>query len=153
MGKYAELIRRSAKSVDYWTQVAIRSFVSELTERMVARDMNKAALAAKIGASPAYVSKVMRGDANFTLETMTKLAMAVGGKVQARIVDGDSRIHFASVPVVSTWQVYASSARRAIKSATNMVGAGTGVTAANDWHYTSVQQRLDTIETEEVRAA
>ena len=37
------------------------------------------------GIVAAYVSKILRGDVNFTLETMTKLAMAVGGRIDVRM--------------------------------------------------------------------
>ena len=57
-------------------------------DRMDSKGVTQAALAEKIGTSPAYISKVMRDDANFTLETMTKLAMAVDGKIKVCIVDG-----------------------------------------------------------------
>lgn len=87
MGKYSGLLRRATHSVDYWTQVSIRAFVRDLMDRMDNKGVTQAALAEKIGASPAYISKVMRGDANFTLETMTKLAMAVDGKIKVCIVD------------------------------------------------------------------
>jgi len=42
-------------------------------------------LAEKINTSSAYVTKVFRGDANFTIETMVKLARAVDGELQIRI--------------------------------------------------------------------
>jgi transcriptional regulator with XRE-family HTH domain len=56
-------------------------------DRMDDKGITQAALAEKIGTSPAYISKVMRGDANFTLATMTKLAMAVDGKIKLCIAD------------------------------------------------------------------
>lgn len=64
----------------------MRDFVKDLSARMDAIAMNRAQLAEKIDASPAYVSKVMRADVNFTLETMTKLAMATGGRIQVSVV-------------------------------------------------------------------
>jgi transcriptional regulator with XRE-family HTH domain len=88
MSKYAKLVNRTRKSVDYRAQAAMRDFVRDLIERMDRQGLSQAKLAEAIDASPAYVSKVMRGDVNFTLETMTKLAMATGGRVRVDIVDG-----------------------------------------------------------------
>lgn len=87
MSKYKRLIQEIVGSVDYWAQAAMRHFVVEIDARMRARDMSRAMLAEKMATTPAYVTKVMRGDVNFTLETMTKLAMAVGGKLQIRVID------------------------------------------------------------------
>ena len=100
MGKYANLFRRATESVDYWTQFAIRGFVRDLASRMDTQGIKRADLAAKIGSSPAYVTKVLRGDANFTLETMTKLAMAVGARVQVNVVDRPAAM---MVPVGAQW--------------------------------------------------
>jgi transcriptional regulator with XRE-family HTH domain len=85
MEKYAKLIKRVMGSVDYWTQLSIREFVCELTGRMDSEGLNRSDLAKKIGSSPSYVTKILRGDANFTLESMNKLAMAVGGRVKVSI--------------------------------------------------------------------
>jgi transcriptional regulator with XRE-family HTH domain len=90
MGKYQRLISRMAGSVDYWAQAAMRRFVLDIDRRMKDQNISRAELADKLRATPAYVTKVMRGDVNFTLETMTKLALAVGGKLQVRIIDADS---------------------------------------------------------------
>lgn len=66
--------------------------------------MTRAALAKEIGASPAYISRVMRGDVNFTLETMTKLALATGGKLHVSIAEVSARSEF--VPLAQTlWDV------------------------------------------------
>lgn len=91
MGKYGHLIKRVVGGVDYWTQAAMRRFVLEIDRRMRDQSMSRALLAEKLSTSPAYVTKVMRGDVNFTLETMTKLALAVGGRLQIEVVDSESR--------------------------------------------------------------
>jgi transcriptional regulator with XRE-family HTH domain len=68
----------------------MRTYVRDLARRMEAHGMKRADLARKINASTAYVTKVMRGNANFTLETMTKLALAVDGRLDVRIVEKDA---------------------------------------------------------------
>jgi hypothetical protein len=90
MLKYGRLLKQAVQSVDYWSHIAMRAFVRDLGQRMDELGMKRADLARKIDASTAYVTKVMRGDVNFTLETMTKLAMAVDGKLDVRIVSKDT---------------------------------------------------------------
>jgi len=53
-------------------------FTEELVARMKASGMTRSALAEKIGTSPAYVTKILRGDTNFTLDSMTRIAEALG---------------------------------------------------------------------------
>jgi antitoxin component HigA of HigAB toxin-antitoxin module len=91
MLKYKKMLKQAIQSVDYWSHVAMRSFVRDLGQRMDDIGMKRADLAREIDTSTAYITKVMRGDANFTLETMTKLAMAVNAKLQVRIVDRGAR--------------------------------------------------------------
>lgn len=85
--KYSRFVSRASRGVAYWTRVAMRDFSEDLLERMGVLKMNNAALAEAAGVSPAYITKVFRGSENFTLETMTKLAMAVGGKVRIHICE------------------------------------------------------------------
>lgn len=87
MGKYSRLLKRVVGSVEYWTQAAMRRFVLDINTRMVAQNLSRAELAKRLKTSPAYVTKAMRGDVNFTLETMTRLALAVGGKLRIEVVD------------------------------------------------------------------
>ncbi|MGH9438172.1 MAG: helix-turn-helix domain-containing protein [Terriglobia bacterium] len=85
--KYAKFLKNAPRTAAYWTRVAMRDFTEDLLARMSAKKMNQAALAEAANVSPAYITKVLRGSENFTLETMAKLAMAVGGKVRIHIAD------------------------------------------------------------------
>ena len=103
MGKYSELLKKARDSVEYWTQNAMRKFVGETVRRMNANNISRADLAAKLDVSPAYVTKILRGDVNFTLETMVKLARAVGGELQVGIVESakSSAVTQSAVVVVA----------------------------------------------------
>ncbi len=92
--KYAKFLKNAPRTAAYWTRVAMRDFTEDLLARMSARKMNQAALAEAANVSPAYITKVLRGSENFTLETMTKLAMAVGGKVRIHIADQNARTYW-----------------------------------------------------------
>jgi hypothetical protein len=83
--KYRRFISSARRSPAFWARVAVRDF----TEALVVRLGNKpqAALAEAAGVSPAYITKVLRGDENLTVATMAKLALAVGGKVRIHIAD------------------------------------------------------------------
>jgi transcriptional regulator with XRE-family HTH domain len=87
MKKYAELLKRAKDSYHYYKQLAMRGFVSDTVRRMEARNMSRVELAAALGTSPAYVTKILRGDVNFTLDSMAKLAHAVGGTLRVSIED------------------------------------------------------------------
>ncbi len=87
MGKYSAAFKNIGNSVDYLTQIAMRRFVMSALDRMDRFSISRAKLADLMETSPAYVSRALKGDVNFTLETMTKFALATGGRLDVRIVD------------------------------------------------------------------
>ncbi len=62
-------------------------FAVDLARQMSREGLIKRDLAARLGTSAAYATKVLRGDANLTLESMVRLARAAGGTlhVAARV--------------------------------------------------------------------
>ncbi len=57
---------------------AMLEFTEGLVGQMERRGITRAELARRIGHSPAYVTKILRGTTNFTLETMIRVSQAVG---------------------------------------------------------------------------
>lgn len=55
--------------------------------RMQAQGMRNAELARRMGTSPAYVTRLFRGSANLSVETMVKLAQAVGDPLQVELAE------------------------------------------------------------------
>ena len=62
-------------------------FALAINQMLEKRDITYADFARSVGVSPAYVSKVLRGDTNLTIETMVKLAMGVDGEVHLKITN------------------------------------------------------------------
>jgi transcriptional regulator with XRE-family HTH domain len=62
---------------EYRAEGASIEFTEKILAQMEAKGINRAALAKKIGANPAYITKILRGDTNFTLDTMVKIAHAL----------------------------------------------------------------------------
>ena len=64
---------------------------------MKSRGLTRSALAEKIGTSPAYITKILRGDTNFTLDSMVKIAnvlncdLTIGLHPQASATSPESR--------------------------------------------------------------
>jgi transcriptional regulator with XRE-family HTH domain len=91
---YREFIGRVESTVEYKVDVAALEFVDELVRAMRLAGVNQAELARRLAASEPYVSKVLRGDTNFTLATMVKLATAV---------ESDIRVHLAPIGSTVYW--------------------------------------------------
>lgn len=92
--RYRRLVAEMQSAPEYPAEVAMLEFARVLNDAMSARGISRAELARRIGASPAYVTKVLRGDANLTIATMVKLAGAAGHALrfglEANAADDDS---------------------------------------------------------------
>ena len=78
---------KTAKEQDeFWTELAILEFTSQISRLMQEQGISKVELANLLGTSPAYVTKVFRGDANFTMRSMVKLARTLGGRFTPVVV-------------------------------------------------------------------
>ena len=85
-----ELLDDAKKFPDYWAAKTTMDFAMGLDHLMKEKNISKADLARNIGTTPAYITKVMRGNENFTVETMWKLALGVGGQIILSVVDANS---------------------------------------------------------------
>lgn len=99
--KYRELLARAESSPDYWREAAIIGFTEGLCRRMEEKKISKAELARRMGTSRAYVTRLLGGDANFTLGTMVKLALAVDGALHVRIGDQGAVPAFEDEPAAA----------------------------------------------------
>lgn len=89
---------RAKESGEHYAEAAKLDFSLALEHRRRCTNLSYADIAAKICASAPYVSKVFRGDANLTIETMVKLALATEGKIEIRIVDRDHMTEPWNIP-------------------------------------------------------
>jgi hypothetical protein len=75
---FEELFQRAEERTGYWVELGKLEFTEEMLARMTERDMKKSQLAARLGAKPAFVTRLVSGHNNFTLETMVRVARALG---------------------------------------------------------------------------
>lgn len=85
--KYRKFLEEVETSPDYWHEGAVLEFTLDLLHRMEEQNISRADLARRMGTSRAYITRLLGGDANFTLMTMVKLSMAVGGALHLHISD------------------------------------------------------------------
>ena len=76
-------------------------FAFSLEEQRRRSGKTSVAIANALGVTRAYISKVFRGDVNFTIESMVKLARASGGDLSIRILPQAASAAWATVPAHS----------------------------------------------------
>lgn len=82
---YGSFIKRMEETPEYHAEIAAIGFTESLCALMAEREVSRAELARRLGTSQAYVTKILRGDANFTLTTMIRLVRALGADLQVSI--------------------------------------------------------------------
>ena len=88
---FSDLFDQARERDEYWEEDLIAEFTDELLRWMEERSISRSELASRIGHRPSYVTKVLRGDANFTAMTMAKLARAVGARMRMHLAPEGSR--------------------------------------------------------------
>lgn len=88
--RYREFVERAQGSVEYWADGPITEFIEDVWRLMEEQTVSRAELARRLGTSRAYVTKLLGGNANFTLQTMTKVAMALGSQVHVHVANRDA---------------------------------------------------------------
>lgn len=84
---FRDLYRDAKREPTYWHELAVVDFTDEVIGAMQHREISRAELARRLGTSQAYVTKLLGGDANFTLMTMVRLAMAVESELRLHLDD------------------------------------------------------------------
>jgi transcriptional regulator with XRE-family HTH domain len=98
--KLQQLIEAAQQDDEHWTEQAKIDFAMALDQQRKRQNMSLGELAQKLETSPAYITKVFRGDSNFTIDTMVKLARAVGAQLDIQLKTNASANKF--------WQTRAS---------------------------------------------
>ena len=88
----SKLISQSPERMKHFHSVRLETEVTELLcEQMEKQQVTRAELARRLGFSPPYVSKLLSGNTNMTLKTISDLFYALGRSV--RIVDRPLDVH------------------------------------------------------------
>jgi len=82
--KQSNPLDRFRETLDYELANVEMDFTDSLESLMQRRGVNKSELARRIGTSPSYITKILRGSTTFTMEMMVKLVRALDGEIHVR---------------------------------------------------------------------
>jgi transcriptional regulator with XRE-family HTH domain len=104
---FAELFQQAARHLDYWVEGAILEFTEDVVQRMEEQGISRSALASRLNVRPAYITKILKGENNFTLRKMVEVA---------RSLECELRVHLQREGIKTSWMDYPllPSARQAI---------------------------------------
>jgi len=75
--RFNKLLDQSKQSPVFWTEKAIIEYTEEIISQMATQEISRTELARRLGKNPAFVTKLLRGNNNFTFETVVRIARAL----------------------------------------------------------------------------
>ena len=75
---FRQLLDDDRRMPEFWEEGTIITFTEALSVAMADQGITRTDLARRLGTSQVYVTRVLSGNANFTLKTMAKSAFALG---------------------------------------------------------------------------
>jgi len=80
--------------IEYQTEAKKIEFAFAISRRMEQLGMSKTDLATAASTSNAYITKVLRGDSNLTIESLVKFASAINGDLHIHISPKDAQVRW-----------------------------------------------------------
>ena len=88
---FDDIWERSASPEEYAADKNILSFIIGLNRLLERRGLSRREFAERLGTSKAYVTRIFKGNGNFTINTMTRLVHALGGTIDIHVTPGEER--------------------------------------------------------------
>ncbi|WP_036218154.1 helix-turn-helix domain-containing protein [Marinospirillum minutulum] len=95
--RFSKLLEQAKNGNDYWVAKISQDFTEEVSQIMQQKHITKKDLADKLETSPAYITKVMRGNTNFTVESMVKIANSLDMQLHVHLAPKDSDVRWFDV--------------------------------------------------------
>jgi transcriptional regulator with XRE-family HTH domain len=79
-------LEAAKKHPAYWQEDLLLTVANRLSSEMAAQGITQAELARRLDVSPAYVSRLLRGHENLTLQTLARIAFELGRRWECLVV-------------------------------------------------------------------
>lgn len=91
MESFSDLFDKVQELDEFWTEELVAEFTEELVRCMDAKGISRSQLASLLGTRPSYVTKILKGNVNFTFATVTKLSRLLGVRPHLHLAPRGSR--------------------------------------------------------------
>jgi transcriptional regulator with XRE-family HTH domain len=86
---FADIFAKAQDNPRFWEEMSILEFTESVAKRLESLNFTRMDLASKMEVSPAFITKLMCGNNNFTLRTMVKVARALNCELAIGLVPTD----------------------------------------------------------------
>jgi len=123
--RFARLFEKARKRIEYFVQGAIVQFTESVVLRMGELKVNRADLADRLKCKPSYITKVLRGGTNFTLESMVKIALVLDSELSVGLIPKVSVEKWGDI-IQSRENVRSNASKPQIRTEFNLFQSGRG---------------------------
>jgi len=88
------LLRRVKDSYKYWAEIFKLEFIEDITALMEKQGISQKGLAEKMGNSEAYISKVLNGYENLSINSISKMALALNAAPRIHVAPKDKIVEW-----------------------------------------------------------
>jgi transcriptional regulator with XRE-family HTH domain len=81
-------------SANDWPSLPLLEFTVALARLMRARNLSQADLARRLQVRPPYISSVLSGNENLTIESMSRIAAALDGEIHLAVTEKGTRVRW-----------------------------------------------------------
>lgn len=134
MMTFKDVIAAATESGEMDLEGAKIDFALELERIIAAHSLSRAQFAQKLGVSKPMVTRILRGDANLTLETMVRAAHAAGGQLHLHIAPENHAVQWFSLIRCGQVAVVQNAAERMARTSN-----------ANPWHFSANDHETQSI--------
>lgn len=99
---FAEMFRDAMQTDEFWAEKAILEFTTGIYAEMKRQGKSYSDLARILNTSPAYITKVFRSNANFTIQSMVKLSRALNCKLHIHVAPKNTHVSWLNVVPISS---------------------------------------------------
>jgi transcriptional regulator with XRE-family HTH domain len=97
--RYREWARHVEHDPRFLAEELKLAFADELVRLLEARGLKRTELAEKLGTNRGYVTRVLNTDYNLTIETMARIADALGARVSLHLHPKGTSVDWSEAPV------------------------------------------------------
>jgi len=141
---FEDAVQQARKNSDYYQEKLLMDVSARLINALEGQGLKRKDLAERLGVSPTYITKVLRGHANLSMESLAKFAFALGLKWEPVLLSLESELGLYSVQSVK-------------QQATERVTTCTATSIANDqlfkkeWSFSKFSETSRRTESQDVR--
>jgi|GEM_PF-1439925 len=84
---FGAAVKKAKKRPEFYEETILLDVARKIIQEMDAQDISRTELARRLDVSSAYITKILCGHENLTIETLAKIAFALNRKWECLLVD------------------------------------------------------------------